>query len=261
MEENFSLLRDTPKGPPKPYEGAKNVGWNCNGIILHYEYLKLLLTEHNPICVCIQESHLKPGQPYSLRGYQISRRDIAPDLRAHGGVLTMIRNDIQFENVDIQSRLQVVAIRIKAPVLLSICNIYLPQDNWQENDITHIIEQLPTPFLLLGDFNAHNPLWGSELLSNRGRIVEQILENDQVAILNTGSPTYFNMRSRKFSSIDLSLTSSNLLYQLEWAPLNDLHGSDHFPIIINDNNNDRPLNLPTKWITAGANWESIQILY
>ncbi|KAG5869769.1 hypothetical protein JTB14_014701 [Gonioctena quinquepunctata] len=66
------------------------------------------------------------------------------------------------------------------------------------------------------------------------------------------------MRSRKFSSIDLSLTSSNLLYRLEWAPLNDLHESDHFPIIINDNNSDRPLNLPSKWITAGANWEAFK---
>ncbi|KAG5864520.1 hypothetical protein JTB14_029545 [Gonioctena quinquepunctata] len=80
--------------------------WKCDGIIHHYGYLKLLLMEHNPICVCILESHLKLEQPYSIRDYQISRRDVAPDPRAHGGVLTMVRNDIHLEKVVIQSRLQ-----------------------------------------------------------------------------------------------------------------------------------------------------------
>ena len=32
-----------------------------------------------------------------------------------------------------------------------------------------IVEQLPTPYLLLGDFNGHNVIFGSDAVNERGR--------------------------------------------------------------------------------------------
>ena len=37
-----------------------------------------------------------------------------------------------------------------------------------------LLEQLPAHMILLKDFNTHNPLWGSEIMTTRGRILEKI---------------------------------------------------------------------------------------
>ena len=62
----------------------------------------------------------------------------------------------------------------------TVCFIYLsPTDQvTEEDDIRELLEQLPAPMILLGDFNAHNTLWGSEKMSTRrsgGKNTLQIL--------------------------------------------------------------------------------------
>ncbi|KAG5886325.1 hypothetical protein JTB14_034788 [Gonioctena quinquepunctata] len=42
---------------------------------------------------------------------------------------------------------------------MSLCDIYLPDSNWTVEDLRNIINQLPQPFLIVGDLNAHNPIW------------------------------------------------------------------------------------------------------
>ena len=49
-------------------------------------------------------------------------------------------------------------------------------DQVTEEDMRDLLEHLPAPMILLGDFNAHNSLWGSEKMSTRGRIMEKILD-------------------------------------------------------------------------------------
>ena len=51
-----------------------------------------------------------------------------------------------------------------------ICSIYLlPADLVTEEDMRDLFEQLPAQMILLGDFNAQNPLWGSEKMSKEGK--------------------------------------------------------------------------------------------
>ena len=38
--------------------------------------------------------------------------------------------------------------------------------------------------ILLGDFNTHNPLWGKEKISTRGRMLEKILDRYNLLCLN-----------------------------------------------------------------------------
>ena len=45
----------------------------------------------------------------------------------------------------------------------TICSIYLPPtDQVTKEDMRDLLKELPGPVLLLGDFNAHNPLWGGK---------------------------------------------------------------------------------------------------
>ena len=46
---------------------------------------------------------------------------------------------------------------------MTICSIYLPPiEQVTEEDIRDLMEQLPAPMILLGQFNTHKSLFGSE---------------------------------------------------------------------------------------------------
>ncbi|MBJ3201394.1 hypothetical protein JGB54_23240, partial [Salmonella enterica subsp. enterica serovar Agona] len=95
-----------------------------------------------------------------------------------------------------------------------------------------LVSHLPSPLLLLGDFNAHNPLWGGGCLDTMGRHVTDLLSSCQLCMFNTGTDTYFHQPTRTFSAIDLSLGSPSIFVDWSWAVLDDQRGSDHFPILL-----------------------------
>ena len=53
-----------------------------------------------------------------------------------------------------------------------------------------LMELLPTPMILLGDFNAYNPLWGSEKMNTRGRMMEKVLIRYNILYINKKEETY-----------------------------------------------------------------------
>ena len=138
---------------------------------------------------------------------------------------------------------------------MTICSIYLPGAiGFTNSDLQNLINQLPPPFLLLGDFNAHNPLWGGNDLDGYGRIVENILNINDIILYNDGSMTYHNIHNNTFSAIDLSICSSNVAMEFSWSVDSDLHGSDHYPIHLTFSENV-PSSSPPKWKLQEADWE------
>ena len=82
-----------------------------------------------------------------------------------------LRDNVQY----IRTIIQVVALEnyLVGKGKRTVCSIYLPPtDQVTEEDTRDLLEQLPTPMILLDDFNAHNPLYGSEKMSTRRRMME-----------------------------------------------------------------------------------------
>ena len=96
------------------------------------------------------------------------------------------------------------------------------------NDLDNVIRQLPRPFLLLGDFNGRHPMWGDTVSNTRGNIIYPFIEDQELAVLNTGDPTHFHIQTETFSVIDLSLSSPDCFLDFSWLALDDRLGSDHF---------------------------------
>lgn len=163
--------------------------WNCNGCKNNYCHLKTIILEKSPFCICLQETHFKPDESFTLRGYSVFRKDVIPNQRARGGVGIFIRDTIPATPIPLQTDMQAIAIQINFPLNFVICNIYLPEFDWNRNELINLIQQLPKPFLLLGDFNSHNPIWGSSNLDTRGRIIEEVINELDLVVLNTGEGT------------------------------------------------------------------------
>ena len=85
-----------------------------------------------------------------------------------------------------------------------MCSVYLPPSiPFSLLSLSDLVNELPPPFLLMGDFNAHNPLWGGNQLDNKGKIVEDLISTKNLVILNTNTPTYMHPATGTKTSIDL----------------------------------------------------------
>ncbi|WP_419620135.1 hypothetical protein, partial [Thiolapillus sp.] len=122
---------------------------------------------------------------------------------------------------------------MSAKKTLTVCNIYLPPSlDVNFSDLEHLIQQLPAPFVLVGDLNAHSPLWGDVRQDSRGQMVEKLLNDYNLCLLNTGEPTYRHHSHHSFSVPDVSICDPSLALEFDWLTHNDLCGSDHFPVIL-----------------------------
>ena len=152
---------------------TKNINilqWNCRGLRSNFDELQLLIHQYNPVALCLQETMLgdkdlavKHFSCYYCPGSEVNGNH-------SGGVGILVSNITPHSQLQLRTSLQAIAIRVSVPKALTICSIYLPpHTKWTEQDLKDLISQLPKPFLLLGDFNAHSPIWGSKKLDCKGK--------------------------------------------------------------------------------------------
>lgn len=197
----------------------------------------LLLNKYCPISICLQETNFINNKVGSLKNYTTYFKNITNAGRASGGVEIYVNSNYHSEEIIINTNLEVVAVNISINNSLTICNIHLPNSHdFEPADIQNIVNKLPSSYILLGDFNSHNPFWGCSTLDQRGTKIEQTLySNNDLNILNSGQATRVSANTRHFSVIDLSFSSSTITPYLDWNVLPELSSSDHFPILISLN--------------------------
>ena len=229
--------------------------WNCKGLRSRAEILKVLMHEHNPGIVCLQETKLGNNLFNPGLNFNFFSSTPPPGIHAHGGAGIIVNKSVNHSQLDLNTTLQAVAVQINSDKSITICSIYLPPDpnSFNANDIQNLIDQLPVPFLMLGDFNAHNPLWGGNSLDAKGRIIEDIIDSNPISFYNDGSMTFHNVHLNQSSAIDLSICSSSILLDFNWSINEYLNGSDHFPIHLK-----YVMNIPSesfpKWKVREADW-------
>lgn len=211
------------------------INWNINGLYNNLTDLQILINDLSPKIITLQESHLKPSQKFHFPNFSTVRHDDNTGINARGGVIILINHSIYYTELNINSPLQTCAIQAKiSEKMVTICNIYInPLDIITNEDIETLITQLPTPFLLLGDFNAHNTLWQCQRNNRRGKVLEDILwANTSLILLNSGEPTHLNSASGETSIIDLAIVSISITDNIYFSTLDDTFNSDHYPFLI-----------------------------
>ncbi|GFU50703.1 putative RNA-directed DNA polymerase from transposon X-element [Trichonephila clavipes] len=184
------------------------------------------------ICVALQETFLKSCHTTKIRRYGCVRKDTeGPSVS--GGVCIFTSLDVPSSALPLHTSLQAVAVRIHSTSLITVCCLYLPPNTAiHQHDLNNLVDQLPAPFIILGDFNGHSTLWGSAKTNPRGRQIEQVLSDHCLCLLNHEEPTYFHEPTRSFHTIDLAICSPSLLPHLNLSVEKNLYNSDHFPVIL-----------------------------
>lgn len=205
---------------------------------------------------CVQETHLKSTHVNFLNQYVVFRKDRNGGNFSSGGVAIIAQRSVACQHIVLQSSLEVVAVRaILFNRLISICSIYIaPDEPFNKTEFEKLIDQLPEPYVLIGDFNAHSLLWGDTKCDARGRAIENFLLASGACLLNKAEPTYFSTTHNTYSCIDLAIGSPSLLPYLDWKVINNPYGSDHFPTLLATKQRDDRPSYPKKWNFHVANW-------
>ena len=103
-------------------------------------------------------------------------------------------------------------------------------------------------------------MWGDVVSNARGNLLDSFIEDEELAVLNTGEPTHFHIQTGTFSAIDISLCSPDCYLDFTWNVMDELMGSDHFPIVIELVNDDISAPRSPRWILDKANWALFRTL-
>ena len=227
--------------------------WNCRGFRANFNELQLLTQEYNPRAICLQETLLQDTDSIDFRGYNLLNTYSGNG--PHGGSSILIRQGVLHSPVSLNTNLQAVAVRLTLHVAVTLCSLYIPpSQNVQQTDLDSLVEQLPKPFIIMGDLNGHNPLWGSHDVNNKGKNIEKLLSDHQLCIFNDGANTYLHPATGTYTAIDLSITNPELIQDYKWFVHDDLCGSDHFPTVL-ESITPCPTNLVPRWNFNKADWD------
>jgi hypothetical protein len=116
--------------------------------------------------------------------------------------------------------------------------------------ISRTLFQLPTPLILLGDFNVWHHLWGSVDEDEMWRVIQTLITRGNLVVLNI-----LSLASGNLSCLDLTMCSPAISADFTWRLL-DLcgSGSDHFLICLSLPSSVLQEDRNPNWVVKQADW-------
>ena len=123
------------------------------------------------------------------------------DGRACGGVSVLVKTYIPHRQISLNTNLQAVAVVLSRHTTITIGSIYIPPRYQLGNrELNDLLDQLPSPFILIGDMNAHNITWGNLDNNSKGDKLEKLISDYDLCLWNDGCPTYIHPISNMWST-------------------------------------------------------------
>ena len=101
--------------------------WNVRGYGSNYEDLQVLIKDHQPACLCLQETMHGDIVLRGLREY-IAFSNSVPHAVPGTGLTVLVRKHVPAYAVPLNTPLSALAMRAKLQKEYTICNIYIEHD-------------------------------------------------------------------------------------------------------------------------------------
>ena len=174
------------------------IQWYCRGLKASYEETLLLHKDYEPAALCLQETHLKDTDNVAIRNYSAFHAFSADNERAAGGVSIFVNNNALYSHIPLHTNVQAVAVSITLHRVITLYSIYVPPSSrFSAKDLDDLVPQLPSPFILLGDFNSHNILWGSKDINDKGIILIIFTGDNHVTCVQLSKPDVATLSYRR----------------------------------------------------------------
>lgn len=231
--------------------------WNCRSIVPKEDVFQHLVHSNQCDVFALCETWLELNSDFFFHDFNIVRQDRED---SYGGVLLGVRECHSFFRIDLPSLTGIEIVAIEAQIngkSLCIASVYIPPGaRVSRHQLNNILELLPEPRLVLGDFNSHGTGWGESYDDNRSTLIYDLCDDFSMTILNTGEITRIAQPPYRDSRLDLSICTSTLSLDCTWEVIQDPHGSDHLPILIsikNGNNHNEHVNVAYD-LTRNIDW-------
>ena len=108
---------------------------------------------------------------------------------------------------------QAISLCLRNATTISILNIYSPNGTVTLQELTSYSQQLTSPYLVVGDFNAHSPILSSQTNTPdaTGRALEELLLTEPLILMNpVDFHTYIYRHTGSPGCLDLVLVTSDV---------------------------------------------------
>ena len=171
---------------PNPYI----IQWNCNGIKARIKLgeLQRIINNYNPWCLCLQHTG---NHNTNIKNYKLASQSIGNNNEL--GTSIYVHNEVIYDNINVtrsEFQYSATALKLSDGTKFSVLNTYnQPLFNYRFNDLKEIINGIPKPILLVGDMNAHNPIWDENYSTadEAGKKIEEIIDELNLVCLNDES--------------------------------------------------------------------------
>ena len=233
------------------------IQWNIRESRVNYSELLLLMTKYCPAIICLQETHLKSNN--TINRNHVSYNYIKhPAYKPCGSSSVIINDNIPHSEIKLNTNLQAAAISSTLHKTITVCSIYIPpNEEIKESELNNLIEQLPRPFITMGDFNSHHEIWRSKKTDKKGKIIESLLNKCQFCIYNNRTNTHLHPATGTYSAIDFTICDPYLFLDYDWKVHDNPCGSDHFRILLQNKINKLNKRTPS-WNLKTANWDEFK---
>lgn len=236
--------------------------YNIQSLQSKKSLLQNLLIEKNIDVCLLNETWFKANSiiPH-FPSYNIIYKN---SINTHNGVAILVSHRLKYKvvNTHFSESIQNLCITIETQFgAMAILCVYCPPSiRFDSAKLKDLINDIPKPCIVMGDFNAHNIAFGCHSDNNRGRCLFNIIDELDLCILNDGSPTTVPYPNRQASAIDLALVSSSIAHLCNWYVHDDPMGSYHLPTLLEINiqpsmyDSSPPIN-QEKYIYSKADWD------
>lgn len=211
------------------------ISWNINGIGKRHREVPNILNDCD--ILCLSETRLCDSSKYQPRSpnYNCIRKDRG--VGNGGGLIVFLHKNIIYSSIYLQripQGVEIIGLKFHYDQLwIHLFSLYIPPNSQvKEEDLKDLFRQMENfeNCIITGDLNAHNDLWGSDLVNSRGNWLAGIITDCNFNVLNTGSPTRVHPSPGRISVPDISLSSNDISLRINWETIQDVRGSDHFPM-------------------------------
>ena len=96
--------------------------------------------------------------------------------RPSGGSSILVYSSCPQREIKLITTLQAVTVSVTLEKEITICAVYIPPSFHSETEhLETLLKQLSSPYILVGDFNGHNILWGCKENNHKGNIFEDFI--------------------------------------------------------------------------------------
>ena len=207
--------------------------WNAQSMNAHgCNFYESIITnasnQEKPGIICIQETWYDEYNMLRFPNYHLVEKN-RHDKR--GGLAIYIHESIAFRVINTPDINEYIIVDIYLQNnTFSLVNFYNPCKKIGQNLLDEIMKNCKEQVIVCGDFNSHNPLWGSNTLDVNGKTAEDFMNKYDLVLLNDGTPTRIDPRSGGQSSLDLTFMSKEMSGCTHWGVSGHNFGSDHFVI-------------------------------